>query len=186
MTRRPTLADFSPEVLASDIQGQKLEANKHFAYDDHRRLLAAPAEDRAARIAKIANNEVVAAYDDHDSMVRAAANRCHDMKDACDLHYNNSRAIRQKALADLSKTLLKDERAILKRKALALVEAHAADVDHQELKDYLIGQGGLVGICLTDSAKVLGHPTDRSSDLAILLREFVSLGVLDKMPLELT
>jgi hypothetical protein len=179
---RPTLAEFSPEVLASDIQAQKLEAEKQAAYENYRRLLAAPVEDRATRIAKIAKGEAVAPPEDAELMKRAAANRCHDLKEACDLHYNNSRAVRYKPLTALCKTLLPEERAILKRKASALVEAQAANLDYQELKTYLISEGGVVGICLSNSEKILGSPTDRTGDLAFLLREFVSLGVLDKMP----
>jgi hypothetical protein len=99
-----------------------------------------------------------------------------------DLHHANDQVIKQKALGALCKSLLPDERAALKRKAAALVEANAADLELQELKDYLLGQGGLVGICLTDSKKILGHPKDRGGDLATLLREFVAMGVLDKMP----
>jgi hypothetical protein len=104
------------------------------------------------------------------------------MNEACDLHYNKSQPIKHRALGELAKTLIPEEKAILKRMGAALVEAHAAKRDFQELKDYLIGEGGLVGICLTDSDKILGHPNDRGSDLALLLREFVSLGVLDKLP----
>jgi hypothetical protein len=181
-TKRPTLAEFSPEWRETEIKGQKLEAIKHAAYDDHRRLQTAPVEDHTARIAKIANGEAVAPYADRESQIRAAANRCHDMKGACDLHHNNSRAIKHKALTALCKSLLPEEHAILKRKASALVEAHAANREYQELKDYVIREGGLVGICLTDSEKILGHPDDRTSDLAMLLREFVSLGALDRMP----
>jgi hypothetical protein len=75
-----------------------------------------------------------------------------------------------------------EEKAILKQMAPALVEAHAAMLQFLELKDYLIGEGGLVGICLSHPEKILGHPRDRTSDLAMLLREFVAMGVLDKMP----
>jgi hypothetical protein len=181
-TNRPTLAEFSLEWRENEIKGHKFEANKHAAYGDHRRLQAAPVEDQAARIAKIENGETVAPYADRDSQIRAAANRCYDMKEVCELHHNKSRAVKQRALTALCKSLLPEERAILKRKASALVEAHAANRDFQELKDYLIREGGLVGICLTDSEKILGHPKDRTSDLAMLLREFVSLGVLDRMP----
>src|SRR5258707_392652 len=89
-------------------------------------------QSTAVGFAKIANGEAVAPYVDRESLIRAAANRCHDMKEACDLHYNNSRAIKQKALGELCKTLLPEERAILKRKASSLVEAHAANLEYQE------------------------------------------------------
>jgi hypothetical protein len=183
MTKRIPLADSSPEVMASDIKGRKFEADRQAAYDNHRRILVSPIEDHAAYIAKVANGEKVPPYVDRDSQIRAAANECRDTTEVCNLHHKNSRSIRQKALAALCKTLVPEERAILKRKASALVEAHAAERDLQELRDYLIGEGGLVGICLTDSeSKILGRPSDRTSDLAMLLREFVSMGVLDKMP----
>jgi hypothetical protein len=32
-----------------------------------------------------------------------------------------------------------------------MVEAHEANFEYNELKEYLIREGGLVGICLTDS-----------------------------------
>jgi hypothetical protein len=89
-TKRQTLAEFSLEWRENDIKGQKLEANKHAAYDDHRRLQAAPADDHTARIEKISNGEAVAPYIDRESQIRAAANRCHDMKEACELHHHKS------------------------------------------------------------------------------------------------
>jgi hypothetical protein len=179
---RPTLAEFDPDVLASDIQGQKLEKEKQASYEDYRNLLAAPVEDRATRIAKIAKGEAVAPPEDAELMKRAAASKCHDMKEACDLHHKNSHSVRYKALTALCKALLPEERAILRRQAAALVEAQAANLEYQELKTYLISEGGVVGMCLSHPEKILGLPADRSSDLAFLLREFVSLGVLDKMP----
>jgi hypothetical protein len=181
-TNRPTLAEFSLEWRENEIKGQKFESNKHAAYDDHRRLQAAPVEDHTARIARIENGETVAPYADRDSQIRAAANRCHDMKEVCELHTNKSRAIKHKALTALCKSLLPEQYATLKRAAGASLELHASLRDYQDLKDYLIAQGGLVGICLTDTERVFGHPNDRTSDFAMLLREFIALGVLDRMP----
>jgi hypothetical protein len=182
MTNRPKLEDFSPEFLASNIKGRKINEDTRAADDDHRRLLAVPIEDRTARIAKIANGEAVAPYVDRESIVRAAADRCHDMRAAAALHHKLEQPIKHKALGELAKTFRQEERASLKRVANGIVEALAGACEHQELRDYFISQGGLVGICLTDLEKVIGHPRDRNSDLAILLKEFVAMGVLDKMP----
>lgn len=182
MTKRQTLAESSPEFFASDTQGQKLAAMKHAADADHRGSIAAPIEDHTARVEKIAKGEAVEPYVDRESRIRAAANRCHDIREACDVHHKNHQAIKQKALGELCKTLLPEERAALKRMGAALVEAHAANRDYQELRDYLIGQGGLVGICLTDTGKVLGHHADRGSDLSILFGELVSLGIINAKP----
>jgi uncharacterized membrane protein len=183
-TNRLTLEEFSPEVRASNIQGQKLNEARHAAREDYRRRLTTPANPAAHtdRIARLARGEAVEPVTDAASEQRDAANLCRDLEEACDLNHKQSQPIRQKALAELAKTLEPEERAILKRKASAMVEAHAANLEYHELKDYLIHEGGLVGICLTDSEKILGHPKDRTSDFAMLLREFVAMGVLDKMP----
>jgi hypothetical protein len=182
MTKRPTLAEFSPEVLASNIQGQKLAAMKHAADADHRGSISAPIEDHTARVAKIANGEAVEPYVDRESRIRAAANRCHDMREAGDVHYKQSQKVKQKAIGELCKTLLPEHTEILKRAAAGLSTLHAALVDHNELKHYLIGEGGLVGICLTDFEKMFGSPTDRNSEIGMLFQEFVSTGILKSMP----
>ncbi len=180
-TNPPTLEEFSPEVRASKLLGQKHNEDRQAADNEHRRSLAAPIEDRTVRLAKIAKGEPVTPYVDRESQIRAVAYRCRETREVCDLHYTDDQVIKQKALGALCKTLL-EEKATLKRMATGLVQAHTANQEFQELKDYLIGQGGLVGICLTRPDKILGHPKDRTSDLALLLREFVAMGVLDKLP----
>jgi hypothetical protein len=179
---RPTLAEFSPDVLAVDNQGQRLDAQNHKARELYRRLTLAPPMDHATRIAKIAAGETVAPVADDATQRREAANLCRDLEEARDLHHNQSHAVRHTALKALCKSVEAEHDAILKRMAVACVEAYAANSAFQELKDYLIAQGGLVGICLTDTAKIFGHANDRTSDFAIMLREFVTLGALSKMP----
>lgn len=138
--------------------------------------------DHASHIASIAEGGPVVPFTDIASQTRDAATLCRDLNEAREQRHQQSRAVRQKALGELCKTLLPEQFATLKRMGAAFVEAHAANRDYQDLKDYLIGQGGLVGICLTHPEKILGHHRDRNSDLALLLREFVSTGVLDAMP----
>jgi hypothetical protein len=65
---------------------------------------------------------------------------------------------------------------------VSLGTLQAALVDYRGLRQYLIGEGGLVGICLTDFDKVFGNPSDRNSNLGFMLQELVKLGALDKMP----
>jgi hypothetical protein len=182
MNTRPTLEEFSPEVLASKIKGQKFEADKQAAYDNYRRVQAAPIEDHAARIAKIANEEEVAPYVDRESRLRAAANECRDLTEVGDLHYKKSQTVRRTALAALCKTRLPEQKEILKRVGLSLGTLQAALVDYKDLQQYLISQGGLVGICLTDFDKIFGNPSDRNSNLGFMLQELVKLGGLDKLP----
>jgi hypothetical protein len=180
--KRPTLAEFSPEVLADDIKGEKLHAQKRASNEAYRNLISAPVEDRAERIARIANGESVEPSEDRNALRRAAAGTCHDLEEACELHHRRSLPIRHKALSQLCKALKPEHDAILRRIATPLAEAAAVLPEFIELKDYLLQQGGVVGICLTRPEKLLGSPTDRASDLAMLLREFVGLGVLDRMP----
>jgi hypothetical protein len=184
--KRPTLAEFSPEVLASTVKGDKLDVIKQSSYAEHRHAVAAPTEDNAARIERISNGEEVEPYVDRDTRIRTAANHCHDMQQVCERHHQLEQPIRQKALRELCKTFLPEERATYKPVAAASVELHAALRDYFGLKDYLIGEGGLVGICLNDGMeRTFDHPTDRGSDFAMMLHEFVKMGVLDKIPAEL-
>jgi hypothetical protein len=184
-TKRPTLAEFSPEVREDDIKTQRLAETINAANENYRGLLATPTKDHASHIASIADGGPVIPFADVASQKRDAATLCHDLAEAREQRHQKSLIVKRKALTELCKTFLPEQHAILKRMASGFVEAHAANLAFQELKDYLIGQGGLVGICLTDTAKILGHPTDRTSDFAMLLREFVSLGVLEKMPVGL-
>jgi hypothetical protein len=184
-TKRQKLSEFSPEVFESDKIGRLLESKKQAAYENYRNIAAPTIEDHAARIAKLAKDETVEPFVDTASLKRDAANVCHDMKEACDLHYKHARVVRYKALTAFCKTFLPEHKAILTEMALGLVQAHNANVKYQELKNYLIGEGGCIGICLTDTEKVLDDPKDRSSDLAQLLRELVTLGVLSTMPASL-
>jgi hypothetical protein len=179
---RPTLAEFSPEVLADDTKTLKLDNQTREANERYRRLMVAPATDHATRIAKIAAGEDVTPSADDAIQRREAANLCRDLEEARGLRHNQSSAVRHKALKALCKSVESEHSAILKRMAVACVEAYAANSAFQELKDYLIAQGGLVGLCLTDTTTIFGHANDRTSDFAILLREFVSLGALGKMP----
>jgi hypothetical protein len=183
-TKRPTLAEFSPEVHAHNIQGQKLNEAKHAATEDYRRKLAAPnnTADRTDRIARLAKGEVIEPVIDDAAAKRNAANLCRDLVEACDLHHKQSQPIEHKARAALCKTLLPDEREMLKEAATGLGKFHAAFLNYHELKHYLLAEGGLVGICLTDFEKLFGNPTDRNSNLGMLFQELVKLGALDKMP----
>jgi uncharacterized membrane protein len=181
-TRRPILAVFSPEVRDDDIKTNQLVEKITAANENYRILRTTPIKDHASHIESMAEGGPVAPFDDIASQTREAAILCRDLNEAREQRHQKSRAVRQKALSELAKTLIPEERAILKRVGSALVEALAASAEHQELKEFLIGQGGLVGICLTRPEKILGHHKDRNSDLAMLLREFVAMGVLDKMP----
>ncbi len=185
-TKRSKLEEVSPEVRASNAQGQKLNEARHAAQEDYRRKQSTPTSpaEHTDRIARLAKGEVVEPSIDDAAAKRAAAYLCHDLEEACELHHKQF-PIKHRALGELAKTLLPEERSTLKRMAAGLVEAHLANRDFLELKDYLIGEGGLVGICLTDTERVLGHPNDRVSDLAILLRELVAVGALDKLPVGL-
>jgi hypothetical protein len=181
-TNRPTLEEVSPEVRASNLLGQKHNEAKQAADDEHRRLQAAPIEDRTARLAKIAKGEPVAPHVDRETMLRTAANRCRETRDVCDLHHTNDQVIKRKALGDLCKSHLPEQKEILKRVGVSLSTLQAALVDYRGLRQYLIGEGGLVGICLTDFDRVFGNPSDRNSNLGFLLQELVKLGALDKIP----
>jgi len=186
-TKRPTLEEFSPEVRASNIQSQKLNEANRTAREDYRRKRSAPTDpvDHKDRIAKLAAGVAVAPVPDAATELRAAANLCHDLEEACTLHHKQAQPITYKALGGLGKTVLSEERSALKRIASGLVEAIAGATEYQELEDYLIGEGGCVGVCMSNHSKILGHPRDRAGVVATLLREFVALGVLDKMPASL-
>jgi hypothetical protein len=182
MTKRPTLAEFSLEVREDEMKNQTLAEKISASNETYRLLLATPAKDHASHIESMSDGGPVVAFADIASQTREAATLCRDLNEARGQRHQKSQAVRQKALTALCQTLLPEQFATLKRAAVASVELHAAIRDYQELKDYLIGQGGFVGICLTDTEKVFGHPADRASDFAMLLREFVSLGVLNAMP----
>jgi hypothetical protein len=181
-TKRQDLAEFSPEVATSDIIGENINSQKNAANQEYRRQLAASPEDNGARIAKIAAGETVGPYIDPMIQKRATANLCRDLDEAAELHHKKDRAIRHKALTELGKALVPEEREYLKRIGAGLVDAHLANLGYQELKSYLIEQGGCVGICLTDTENVLGQSSDHNSHLAMLLRQLISLGVLNKLP----
>jgi hypothetical protein len=184
-TRRPTLAESSAEVRDDDIITAKLVEDITAANANYRRLRTTPINDHALYIESISNGGPVVPFEDVASQTREAAALCRDLNEAREKRHEQSRVVRQKALGALAKALLPEERAALKRVAVAGAEIHAALRDYHGIKEYLLQQGGLVGICMTDTEKVFGNPNDRLSDFAMLLREFVALGVLDKMPANL-
>lgn len=181
-TARQPLAGFSSDVRASDLQGEKLNSMKHAARERLRSVRSAPPIDHATRIAKIAAGETVPPAADDIAERRNAENACRDLEEASELHHSTSRAIRFKALKELCKYCEPEHDAIVKRMAVACVELHAAISDFEELKDYLISQGGFVGICLTDTEKLFGRTNDRTSNFSMLLREFVQMKHLKEMP----
>jgi uncharacterized membrane protein len=181
-TRRPTLADFSREVRDDDIKTNQLVEKITAANENYRILRTTPIKDHASHIESIAEGGPVVPFADIASQTREAAILCRDLNEAREQRHQKSRAVRQKALSELAKTLIPEERAILKRAATGLGDFYVAYRGYQELQDYLIAQGGLVGICLTDFGKLFGHPNDRNSNLGMLFQELFKLGALDKMP----
>jgi hypothetical protein len=77
--------------------------------------------------------------------------------------------------------------ASAKRFADALVVAHSAALEMNSLESKLKAQG--IGfypvVCNINTEKVIGWPTDKTSDFAILLRECVAMKHIKSMPREL-
>ena len=185
MTKVEYLEDVSPAVktaterlaaLITDCENQKIETQRLGA-------LRGVEPDQDSRIEMIACGDDVPEVEDVDLAYKKSLTRYWDLHAACEYQTKKIRAVRYDAAKTYCASLKAPHDAILQRLGKALVEAHAAHVEYNQLRNDLLDHNvPYIGICAPNPHVALGPANDKSSALAFLFRELVEVQAISKMP----
>ena len=159
------------ETALAKAEALRLKALENFRFDD---------PDRATRIEKLANGEIVEGDDEanYKELSRKASNKWSDLHDASELHGRRMREINYAASTRICSKLKPEHDALLRRGFAGLIEFHNAMVEYYQLRNDLRAEDiKFIGICALDPQTITGHPADKQSPLGYLFREAKALGV---------
>jgi hypothetical protein len=151
---------------------------------ERRRLSSSPGEDRAARAAKIARGE---SFDSKPTAekIRELDSKILDIRAARAILADERNELRKAEEQQTRETYKDAVFAEYRQMAPALVQVLASLQKVENIKSALLARGfGFSGVpCAIDTDRVFaGSPFDKASELALLLRQFVELGLISKVP----
>jgi hypothetical protein len=184
----PELRTFSPKVAESEAIDAKLADTEEALNAEYRRLASVNTvvDDRAERAKILASGGVPKPTQSIAERRAEIASDLADVKAARELHAKNHRDLLYAEGLKLRQSMKPACDGESKRLAAGLAEVFSALYALQKIKNGLEANGvGWWGTPINIDTETLFKSIDRTSDIALLMRECVTNGFLKQLPQEL-